>query len=196
MLKQLLGEVFDWDGRMLTTVKHLLFSPGRLTLEYSQGHRVRFTPPVRLYLAVSLLFFFVFPLLMPLAQAGDAVAPSQQTTENYSRMMFLMLPVFALLVKLFHRRFYYLQHLVFSMHLFSALFIVFAVMLSMENLADQSAWWVAAQVLVFGYMLWYLTTAIKVSYQQTWPVAVLKSAGLVAISLPALSGALNLASLI
>ncbi len=193
MLKQLVGELLDWDGRMVTTLKHLLFSPGRLTLEYTQGHRVRYTPPVRLYVAVSLLFFFVFPLILPLAQAENPVTPPEQTTENYSRMMFLLLPVFAVLVKLFQRRHFYLQHLVFSMHLFSAMFIVFAVMLSMENLADRSLFWVVAQVAVFAYMIWYLTSAVRVAYRQSWPMAALKSFALVAIFLPALSGAIHLA---
>ncbi|HKJ15886.1 MAG TPA: DUF3667 domain-containing protein [Xanthomonadales bacterium] len=194
VLKQLFGEAFDWDGRLLTTLRHMMCSPGRLTREYTLGHRVRFTPPLRVYLAVSVLFFFVFPVIIPLSQAENTVAPSDQTAENYSKMMFLLLPVFALLVKLFHKRDFYMQHLVFSMHLFSAMFIVFAVMLSMENLADQSYWWVAAQVSVFGYMVWYLITALKVSFQQTWSMALLKSAGLVALFLPALSGAIHLAS--
>lgn len=196
LLKQLLGEVFDWDGRMITTLKRLLLSPGRLTLEFVQGHRIRHTPPVRLYLAVSLLFFFIFPLIMPQNPAQGPAAPIGQATENYSRMMFLLLPVFALLVKLFHRKQFYMQHLIFSMHLFSAMFIVFAVMLSMENLADQSLAWVVAQVAVFSYMLWYLVMALKVAYEQTWMMATLKSAGLVALFLPTLSGALNLAVLI
>lgn len=194
MLKQLFGEVFEWDGRMMTSLRLLMLSPGRLTDEYAKGHRVRFTPPLRIYLAVSVLFFFVFPMIMPLSQAETTAAPTEQTAENYSKMMFLLLPVFALLVKLFHKRHFYLQHLVFSMHLFSAMFIVFSVMLSMENLADQSYWWVAAQLSVFGYMVWYLVTALKVSYHQTWAMALLKSAGLVVVFLPALSGAIHLAS--
>jgi hypothetical protein len=38
--------------------------------------------------------------------------------------------------------------------------------------------------------------ALKVAYEQTWMMATLKSAGLVALFLPTLSGALNLAVLI
>ena len=73
--------------------------------------------------------------------------------------------------------------------------IVFAVMLSMETRADESLFWVAVQVIIFAYMIWYCLTALKVAYQESWGISALKQAGLIALFLPTLSGALQLASL-
>lgn len=55
-------EVFEsfWhlDGRIFRTL-HLLFVPGRVAREYLAGHRVRYIPPLRLFVILSLLTFFV-----------------------------------------------------------------------------------------------------------------------------------------
>lgn len=194
LLAEMLGDVFDWDGKTLTTLRYLLTSPGKLTREFVLGHRKRFTSPVRLYLVVSVLFFFVFPVIMPAAPGESAVSPDELATESYSKMMFVLLPVFALFLKLLYRERFYLQHLVFSMHVFSAMFLVFAAMLSMENPADESLVWIVIQSTVFGYMLWYCLMALKVVYEDNWGMTILKFAALVALFLPTLSGGLNLAS--
>jgi hypothetical protein len=61
----------------------LLLRPGRLTQEYFAERRVRYLPPVRLYLVLSVLFF-AFGLATPEKTGGpptvsapDAVAPSK-----------------------------------------------------------------------------------------------------------------------
>jgi len=46
------------DSRLWRTLGALLLKPGYLTAEFLAGRRVRYLPPVRLYLVVSLLFFF------------------------------------------------------------------------------------------------------------------------------------------
>lgn len=55
-------EVFEsfWhlDGRLFRTLRDLLV-PGRTTLEYLAGHRQRYLPPLRLFMIMSLLAFFV-----------------------------------------------------------------------------------------------------------------------------------------
>jgi len=45
------------DSRLWRTLGTLLFRPGHLTREFLDGRRVRYLPPVRLYLVISLLFF-------------------------------------------------------------------------------------------------------------------------------------------
>jgi hypothetical protein len=47
------------DSRIWRTLAALLFRPGELTREFLDGRRVRYLPPLRLYLVVSLLFFAV-----------------------------------------------------------------------------------------------------------------------------------------
>ncbi len=46
------------DGRILRTLRDLLV-PGRASRAYLAGHRVRYLPPLRLYVILSLLTFFV-----------------------------------------------------------------------------------------------------------------------------------------
>ncbi|MHA6287185.1 DUF3667 domain-containing protein [Maricaulis sp. CAU 1757] len=57
LLTDSVGDIFTWDGRFLTTLRAALVDPGRLARRYADGQRARFTPPVRLYLLVSLAFF-------------------------------------------------------------------------------------------------------------------------------------------
>ncbi|KAF1709500.1 DUF3667 domain-containing protein [Pseudoxanthomonas sacheonensis] len=57
-----LEEVFEsfWhlDGRVFRTLRDLLV-PGRTALEYLAGHRQRYLPPLRIFVIMSLLAFFV-----------------------------------------------------------------------------------------------------------------------------------------
>lgn len=52
------------DSRLWQTLRALLLRPGALTREFLDGHRVRYLPPLRLYLVISLLYF-VLPALTP-----------------------------------------------------------------------------------------------------------------------------------
>lgn len=47
------------DSRLWKTLGLLFFRPGRLTLDYLQGRRARYVAPFRLFIASSLIFFFV-----------------------------------------------------------------------------------------------------------------------------------------
>lgn len=56
-------DAFDWDGRLLRTMRTLYLRPGKVARDYVDGRRARYTPPIRLYLLASLLFFVVVALL-------------------------------------------------------------------------------------------------------------------------------------
>ena len=51
------------DSRLWSTILALLFKPGFLTREFLSGRRVRYLPPLRLYLVLSVLFFLVLGLI-------------------------------------------------------------------------------------------------------------------------------------
>ena len=57
VISETLHETLDIDGRLMLTLKTLLFKPGRLSLDYNLGKRVKYTPPLRMYLVISILFF-------------------------------------------------------------------------------------------------------------------------------------------
>jgi hypothetical protein len=59
LLHELADGLFDLDSRIWRSLLPLAFQPGKLTSEYLAGKRMRFLPPFRLYLILSLLFFFI-----------------------------------------------------------------------------------------------------------------------------------------
>lgn len=50
------------DSRLWRTLGLLLFRPGRLTSDYLMGRRARYIPALRLFLGLSLIFFFLFSI--------------------------------------------------------------------------------------------------------------------------------------
>lgn len=53
-----------YDGQFWKTMKYLLFRPGKLTKEYILGKRQQYVAPVKLYIFISFLTFFI-PSLFP-----------------------------------------------------------------------------------------------------------------------------------
>lgn len=51
-------ELSGYDGRFAATFRNLL-RPGRLTIDYLEGRRARYLPPVRLYLIASVTYFLI-----------------------------------------------------------------------------------------------------------------------------------------
>jgi len=190
--RELLTELFDFDGRMLISLRLLMTRPGFLSYEYIQGRRATYTSPIRMYLVISLAFFFILPKILPQL---TATSPSHNfSADLYSQGMFILLPLFALLLKLFYRQTFYLAHLVFAVYLFSALYIVFAATLSIETAADQYLAAMALQFLLLLYVVVYFIVALRVTYRQSWIKSTLKFLGLVMIYLPILGGSIELAS--
>ena len=63
VVAELFDDMFQFDSRVSHTLQVLLFKPGRITAEYLAGKRMRYIPPVRLYLIISFLFFVILPFL-------------------------------------------------------------------------------------------------------------------------------------
>lgn len=61
-LHEFIGHYVALEGKLWKSMGLLLFRPGRLTLEYIKGRRVRYVQPLRLYLTFSLIFFAVMKL--------------------------------------------------------------------------------------------------------------------------------------
>jgi hypothetical protein len=59
LIKDFFGDVFDWDSRLWRTLRPLAFRPGLLTQEYLRGRRAHYTPPFRMYLILSVVFFLM-----------------------------------------------------------------------------------------------------------------------------------------
>lgn len=177
-----LSDVLAFDARIWRTLKPLFLRPGHLTREYFTGHRVRYVPPLRLYVFAGAVFFAVMavtgggPYRLVVEREGEAgsiefqqgVIEREDTAESngsaeqtdseggvsegtageavessgvgawveeridraleepeefnaavidtLSYLHFVMLPLFALLLKVFWRRRYFVEHLVLSLH--------------------------------------------------------------------------------
>ena len=59
------------DRKALGTLKLLVASPGKLSKEFNEGRRIKFIPPMRLYVIISLLFFFLLNFNAPHEQSHD-----------------------------------------------------------------------------------------------------------------------------
>lgn len=183
LVGEFLKDSLDVDGRALRTLQLLFRQPGALTSEFLRGRRLRYTPPLRLYLVVSVTFFVVvswFASRGVLLDPGqdpdrDALSQAQFLSDELPRLMFLLLPVFAMLLKLVFRDRLYFEHLIFSLHLHSAAFILLAFILPLERVASNSWFAFLAQISVFVYLLIYIVRSVRRVYDVTRNEALLKS---------------------
>jgi len=56
---EFLGDVFQWDSRVLRSIVPFLVMPGSLTRAYMRGKRQQYVSPLRLFLVISIAFFLV-----------------------------------------------------------------------------------------------------------------------------------------
>ena len=158
--------------------------PGQLTSEFLAGRRRTYTPPLRLYLVTSISFFVIVAWLAKsgaLLEPGqdpmfDAAVQAQFLSDDLPRLMFVLLPVFALLLKAMYFQRLYFDHLIFSIHLHTAGYVVLALMLPLEDVANQNVGLMIAQSILLTYFLGYLVIAVQRVYESSWLVASLKSA--------------------
>jgi hypothetical protein len=59
LLRDLFGDLANFDSRIWRTLFPLALRPGLLTSEYLRGRRTYYTPPFRMYLTLSVVFFLV-----------------------------------------------------------------------------------------------------------------------------------------
>ena len=57
-----MGDFFSFDVRFFRTFVNLLIKPGFLTKEYFEGRRVRYAPPLRVFIFSSFILFFLLQI--------------------------------------------------------------------------------------------------------------------------------------
>ena len=60
LLRDLYDDYMTFDSRFFKSLKPFILQPGALTNAFNQGHRIKYVHPVRFYLLISLVYFFVF----------------------------------------------------------------------------------------------------------------------------------------
>jgi hypothetical protein len=95
---------------------------------------------------------------------------------NVPKLMFVLLPLFALFIKWFHnsKKYYYAQHVIFSIHYHSFVFLLFLVLMILllilpGSLAKDIMGYVGLLLLFF-----YLVSALRRAYDQSLGMALIK----------------------
>lgn len=85
------GDVLDsflnWDSKFFATMALLLVRPWRLTLAFLHGERVRYVHPLRLYLLVSVFFFFGVHELAQQANFQQTTIHSKKARSDAQKMI-------------------------------------------------------------------------------------------------------------
>jgi len=172
VLKDMFHEMLDIDGKVLITLKSMILKPGLLSKEYCDGKRMKYTPPLRLYLVISFICLAMLALLDSYDSGSEMGVHALK--EFGPKLMFIMLPVFALILQLLFARTYYLSNLIFSIHIHCVIYFVYILIFTISlgafwNLSDG----IVSMLLFFElplvfYLLIYIAFALKRFYQQTW----------------------------
>jgi hypothetical protein len=239
--KDFAGEFLTFDSKFFKSFGPLIKQPGHLTNEYAMGRRVRYILPLRLYVFVTFLFFFILSVnttILKVDEANDDAPSSKKVIERVleknkinipqaekeklirgvdekyrfqkkiarvetidkktgkekswwklflerkihkirarggdtgrhliqelvnqlPKMMFILLPLFALLLKLLYvrQKVLYIKHLIFALHIHTFVFIVYTVFIFLPE------WYVITIGLLGIYI--YFFKALRVVYNQS-----------------------------
>jgi len=87
----------------------------------------------------------------------------------------LMMPFLALILMLFYyKQYYYVEHLVFSFHVHSFIFLLFVIIISLDYFLNSKV----ISILILLIIPVYILFALKNVYRQTWWITVLKFLGI------------------
>ena len=129
-----LGDFWAFDSKFFWSFLPLLFQPGLLTVEYLAGKRARYISPVRLYVFVTLVFFWLakpnFDIQgIPDEEFGEAMAVKGISQEQLvlafqsllaalPNFLVLGIPLIAMFLYVMHRKPRHLlyDHFIFSLH--------------------------------------------------------------------------------
>ncbi len=88
-LREMLRVTLDLDGRAYRTIYYLMVRPGFLTREFFSGRRVAYTPPLRLFLIISIGFFLMIGIVtstqslrQSLTESGPESAANMSTAAS------------------------------------------------------------------------------------------------------------------
>lgn len=243
---EFLAGTFNFDTKLLRTLRDLFAPPGQVVRNYNENKRARYVPPLRLYLFTSVVFFILLSalpehdrpeapvsrdrnglkftagshaidsLLMGLLERDaltDAAIDSvlmangedrpgaferklvrsameqnlggskraefgQRFMGNISKLMFALLPLFALLLYLLNwrARSYFTEHLVFAFYFHT---VVFALLL-LRLLLNEASYLVVGETTGYTALipllsLVYLPWSMRTVYRRPWWSTIIKA---------------------
>lgn len=94
---------------------------------------------------------------------------------NIPKMMFLLLPLFALMLKMVYSKKYYYEHLIYAFHLHSAIFLAILTTMLLQwffNLFYSISGWLS--FFCFTYVFWYIYRSLRTFYNSKRWATVMK----------------------
>jgi len=73
LFKHFAEDFVHYDGNFLKTIRYLLFSPAKLSKEYMAGKRNCYVEPVKLYIFISFIVFFL-PVILSFSSEKEKIA--------------------------------------------------------------------------------------------------------------------------
>jgi hypothetical protein len=138
-------DFLHYDAQFWKTIHYLLFRPAKLTREYLSGKRLSFVSPVKLYIFISFITFFLSAVLsnpseventkqnITIASFSIGQEKQSELKENiihhFPQAVFCYMPIFAFWLWLFHnkKKWYYFDHGIFTLHYFSFILLSFLI---------------------------------------------------------------------
>src|ERR1035437_922965 len=77
LLLEVFVDFFHFDTKLWNTIKASVTRPGKITIDYLEGKRARYVPPVRFYVFVSFIFFLLLGKL-----SEEAIDKNQNIFQN------------------------------------------------------------------------------------------------------------------
>jgi hypothetical protein len=116
----------------------------------------------------------MFKGVLNLAKGSGAGNMLRRAFDAVPITMFILLPLFALILKLFYfRRGRYSYHLVFTFYFFSFLFTLFAILMAINRFIIPIAGWVISLIVLSTFLYFYL--ALLKFYERHWLTTLIKS---------------------
>lgn len=171
-----LGDYFTFDSKIIRSAVPLLLNPGHLTNEYLNGRRVRYIPPLRMYIFISIIFFILL---------GSTKEPLQVSGEELNaaffdayfnvwmpRLFFFLLPLFAFITYVIFRKRgrFYVSHFIFSLHFHAFVLLLFSVYIVVSSYILSENYSTNQWLLVLSVCLIevYLLVSLRKVYDQKW----------------------------
>lgn len=183
--------LFNIDSRIFKTLKDLFRYPGKLTNEYVAGKRATYLPPLRIYISISVIYFLLAQLInTDTILFVDFTLDEESADLNLAKViqtaMFFLVPVMAGFIALLQRKrkAFYVEYLIFSMHIHSIWFVLFTIELLFSYLIEfffsgsSNSIVTVISVAVETFQLFamiYLVLSMKKVYQQKWFITIIKS---------------------
>lgn len=74
VLEEVAEGIWHFDSKLWATLKAIVTRPGKITVDFLDGRRVRYVPPIRLYVFISFVFFFAASVMQHRSEEAEAEA--------------------------------------------------------------------------------------------------------------------------